>query len=177
MSEARVGFGFKVYRLEEGRSLILGGKNFDYTSGLVGPGDADVVIHSIIDAILGAANIGDMRDNFPQDDMKYKDISSLSLLEIVKIKLDKIGYQIDNIDATIVVTEPDMEPYKELMTVTIADELEISDNQVSVKTTDTEGLGVVGEGNAIACYSVVLLSEILEEEEENYEYEDDYDDE
>jgi len=173
--EYRVGFGFDVHRLVEGRPLILGGVEIDYPLGLDGHSDADVLSHAIIDAILGAADLGDIGDNFPDTDKKYKDISSLSLLEIVKIKLDKVGHQIDNIDATVVCEKPNLGDLKIRMEQTIASELDIDENDVSVKATTTEGLGVTGEGKAIAAYAVVLISEILEDEE--IEYEDEYDDE
>ncbi len=176
MPELRVGFGFDVHRLVEGRPLILGGVEIDYPLGLNGHSDADVLSHAIIDAILGAADLGDIGDNFPPLDAKYKDISSLSLLEIVKIKLDKVGHQIENIDATVVCEKPNLGDMKVRMAQTIAAELGMDENDVSVKATTTEGLGVTGEGKAIAAYAVVLISEILEEEE-GVDYEDEYDDE
>jgi 2-C-methyl-D-erythritol 2,4-cyclodiphosphate synthase len=174
--EFRVGFGYDLHPLVEGRRLVLGGVEIDYPYGLDGHSDADVLSHAIIDAILGAADLGDLGDNFPPLDDKYKDISSLSLLEIVRIKLDKVGHQIGNIDATVVCDKPILGDMKQRMARAIAAELDMDENDVSVKATTTEGLGVTGEGKAIAAYAVVLISEILGEEEET-EYEDDYDDE
>jgi len=175
MTEFRIGYGFDVHRLVEGRNLILGGVKIDFPSGLEGHSDADVLSHAIVDALLGSARLGDIGENFPPSDDKYKDISSLKLLELVKIKLANSGYRIENIDATVICDQPTLGDLKEEMSMLIADELEIDPYQVSIKASTTEGLGYTGEGKGIAASAVVLISEIEYEEEEADE--GDYEDE
>ena len=174
MPEIRIGYGFDVHRLLVGRKLVIGGVEFDFPLGLEGHSDADVLTHAVIDAILGAARLGDIGENFPPSDPKYEDISSLSLLELVKIKLANTGYQISNIDATVICDKPVLGDTKELMAQNMAAELEIDPWQISIKATTTEGLGFTGEGKGIAASAVALIIEVIAEEEEEEEqgYED-----
>lgn len=180
MSEYRVGYGFDVHRLVEGRALVLGGVQIDFPLGLDGHSDADVLSHAVIDALLGAAGLGDIGEKFPPTDPKYKDISSLSLLRLVRIKLANAGYRVENIDATVICEEPVLGDLKDAMSEMIAGELGIEPYQVSVKATTTEGLGYTGEGKGIAASAVALVAGIpteeeVEEEESNYE--DEYENE
>jgi 2-C-methyl-D-erythritol 2,4-cyclodiphosphate synthase len=180
MPEFRIGNGFDVHKLIEGRRLVLGGVEIDSPVGLEGHSDADVLTHSIVDALLGAARLGDIGDNFPPSDPKYKDISSLRLLELVRIKLTNSGYSVENIDATVICERPVLTHLKGTMSEMIAGELGIDPYQVSIKATTTEGLGFTGEGKGIAVSAVVLISEIVSEEEEEEKetsYEDEYGDE
>jgi len=179
MSELRVGYGFDVHRFIEGNGFVLGGVMIEFPRGLEGHADADVLVHVIVDAILGAACMGDIGENFPPSDPKYADISSRSLLELTKIKLGNAGYEIDNIDATIICEEPQLDEYKLLMAEIIAAELDIGTHQVSVKATRTDGLGCTGEKKGIAAAAVVLLSETYVEEEEkgDADLEDEFEDE
>lgn len=177
MGEIRVGYGFDVHKLVAGRKLILGGVHIDYPLGLDGYSDADVLCHAIVDALLGAARLGDIGDNFPPTDSKYEGISSLSLLSLVRIKLANTGYQIENIDSTVVCDEPKLGGLKVVMCQNIAERLDIDPYQVSVKATTTEGLGYTGEGKGIAASAVVLLTEIEAEEEESEEEDAEYEDE
>ncbi len=176
MVELRIGYGFDVHKLVEGRNLILGGLEIEFPKGLGGYSDADVVCHSIVDALLGAAKLGDIGDNFPPTDPKYEDIAGLRLLELVKIKLANNGYEIENIDTTIICEEPKLGEIKEMMASVIAQTLDIDGSQISIKATTSDGLGCTGEGKGIAVAAVVLISEILLEEEEE-EVEDEYEDE
>jgi 2-C-methyl-D-erythritol 2,4-cyclodiphosphate synthase len=180
MPELRIGYGFDVHKLIEGRKLILGGIEFDSAVGLEGHSDADVLSHAIVDALLGAARLGDIGENFPPTDSKYKDMSSLRLLELVRIKLANTGHRIENIDATVICDHPMLGDLKELMSQTIAGVLGIESYQVSIKATSTEGLGYTGEGRGIAVSAVALIAEIPTEEEEEEEdsgYEDEYENE
>jgi len=176
MPEYRVGHGFDAHKLVEGRKLILGGVEIDFPLGLEGYSDADVLAHAVIDALLGAARLGDIGDNYPSGDLKYKDISSLRLLELVRIKIANAGYQVENIDATVICDKPMLGELKISMSKNIANELEVSPQQVSVKASTTEGLGFTGEGKGIAAMAVALVSEIVTEEEEE-EPEEGYEDE
>ncbi len=180
MPEYRVGYGFDVHKLLEGRKLVLGGVEIDSPVGLDGHSDADVLSHSVVDALLGAARLGDIGDNFPPTDSKYKDISSLRLLELVRIKLSNAGYRVENIDATVICEKPVLGDLKGTMSKRIANELGVEPYQVSIKATTTEGLGYTGEGKGIAVSAVALITEIVsEEEEEETEsgYEEEYEDE
>ncbi len=180
MQEIRVGYGFDAHRLVEGRKLVIGGIEIDFPLGLKGHSDADVLSHAVIDALLGAARLGDIGENFPPSDPKYEDISSLSLLELVKIKLANTGYQISNIDATVICEKPVLGNLKELMAQNMASELEIDEWQISVKATTTEGLGFTGEGKGIAASAVALIIEVVAEDEEAESesgYEGEYEDE
>lgn len=176
MSVLRIGYGYDIHRFAEGKKLVLGGVEIEHPSGLEGHSDGDVLTHAIVDSLLGAARLGDIGVNFPPSSSSYGDISSLRLLELVKIKLAKIGYQIDNIDATVVCEEPRLDEVKELMAAVIARELEIEPEQVSVKATSSQGLGYIGEKQGAAASAVSLISEIEYEgaEEEAEVLEADY---
>ncbi len=153
----RIGFGYDVHRLKPGLKLVLGGVEISYDKGLEGHSDADVLVHAIIDALLGAAAAGDIGSHFPDNDESYKGISSLILLSRVKDKLWKEGYKIINIDSTVVAQTPRLSGYIDSMKSKIAETLEIACSSVSVKATTTEGLGFTGSGEGIAAYSVVLI--------------------
>lgn len=153
----RVGMGYDVHKLAEGRELILGGVRIPYERGLLGHSDADVLIHAVMDALLGAAALGDIGKHFPDTDPKYKGISSISLLEHVADLLDEQQYIVENIDATIIAQRPKMRPYIEDMRKNIADALKISIEQVNIKATTEEGLGFTGTGEGISSQAVCLL--------------------
>ncbi|MCE5285097.1 MAG: 2-C-methyl-D-erythritol 2,4-cyclodiphosphate synthase [Pelosinus sp.] len=154
----RVGMGYDVHTLVKGRNLILGGVNIPYEFGLLGHSDADVLLHAIKDAMLGAAALGDIGRHFPDTDPKYKGASSLNLLAFVKEMLNDNGYHVNNVDATIVAQKPKVAAYIGQMNQNIADTLEISLKQVNVKATTTEGLGFAGRREGIAAYAVVTIS-------------------
>lgn len=153
----RVGIGYDVHRLVEGRKLILGGVEIEHEVGLLGHSDADVLLHAISDALLGAAALGDIGKHFPDKDPQYKGISSLILLTHVGRLLDTYGYAVGNIDATIVAQAPRLAPYIGQMRANIADALGIEVDQVGVKATTTEGLGFAGTKEGMASYAVALL--------------------
>ena len=142
----RVGLGYDVHKLVEGRKLILGGVEIPYEKGLLGHSDADVMLHAVMDALLGAAALGDIGLHFPDTDPKYKGASSIKLLEHVGRLLEENGYVIENIDATIIAQRPKMRPHIEQMKKNIAEALHIETNQVNVKATTEEGLGFTGSG-------------------------------
>lgn len=155
--DIRVGFGYDVHRLVAGRKLILGGVDIPFEKGLLGNSDADVLSHSIGDALLGAAALGDLGHFFPSDSEKYRNISSLILLqEIIKL-LEKNKFQIVNIDSTIVAEQPRFNLHISEMKRNIASALKIEMDQISIKATTTEGLGFAGLGQGIAAYAVSLL--------------------
>lgn len=155
----RVGIGYDVHRLVEGRSLILGGVCIPYEKGLLGHSDADVLLHAISDALLGAAALGDIGKHFPDTDPAYKGADSLKLLALVGKKIDASGYRVVNIDSVIMAQKPKMAPHIETMRLNIAKALNMDVDFVEVKATTTEGLGFVGEGLGIAAQSVVLIEE------------------
>ncbi len=161
----RVGMGYDVHRLEEDRELILGGMKIPYEKGLLGHSDADVLIHAIMDALLGAAALGDIGKHFPDTDPAYKGISSMKLLRHVGELLESGLYIISNIDATIIAQRPKMAPYIEQMRENIAGALHIEVSQVNVKATTEEGLGFTGTGEGISAQAVVCL-----ETAANYSY-------
>lgn len=156
----RIGMGYDVHRLVEGRDLIMGGVKIPYEKGLLGHSDADVLLHAISDALLGAAALGDIGKHFPDTDPKYKGISSLTLLKHVGELLEENLYVIGNIDATIIAQKPKMAPYREQMRVNVAEALGISVNQVSIKATTEEGLGFTGSGEGISSQAIALLYEM-----------------
>lgn len=158
----RVGMGYDVHRLTKERRLILGGVEIPYESGLAGHSDADVVIHAIMDALLGAAALGDIGKHFPDTDEAYAGISSLKLLEHVRDLIFKEQYVIENIDATIVAQQPKLRPYIGQMEQNIADTLHLEKNQVNIKATTEEGLGFTGTKQGIAAYAVCMLSSMYE---------------
>lgn len=153
----RVGIGYDVHKLVEGRALVLGGVNIPSEKGLLGHSDADVLVHAIIDALLGAAGEGDIGKHFPDSDIKYRGISSLILLSKVRELFNVKGLEILNIDSVIIAQEPKLAPYREKMTDNVAQTLGISARQVNVKATTTEGLGFTGTGEGIAAYAVAMI--------------------
>ena len=153
----RVGMGYDVHKLVEDRKLILGGVEIPYEKGLLGHSDADVLVHAIMDALLGAAALGDIGKHFPDTDPKYKGISSIELLKHVGKLLKENGYVIGNIDATIICQRPKLAPYREEMVQNVAKALEIETNQVCIKATTEEGLGFTGEGKGISSQAIALL--------------------
>ena len=158
----RIGMGYDVHRLEENRDLIIGGVKIEYEKGLLGHSDADVLLHAISDALLGAAALGDIGKHFPDTDEKYKGISSLILLKHVGDLLEEEGYLINNIDATIIAQAPKMRPHIDKMRKNIADTLGLDISQVNVKATTEEGLGFTGSGEGISAQAVCLISEANE---------------
>ena len=153
----RVGIGYDVHPLAPGRRLVLGGVDIPFEKGLDGWSDADVLTHAIIDALLGAAALGDIGSHFPPGDPQYKDISSLVLLEKVRDELDANGWQVDNVDATIVAEEPKLRGFIDRIRQQISRALEIDTGQVSVKASTSNGLGFVGRQEGMAACAVALL--------------------
>jgi len=153
----RVGVGFDAHRLVEGRKLVLGGVTIPFDRGLLGHSDADVLVHAINDALLGAAALGDIGKHFPDTDLKYKDIRSLLLMERVREILEIQGYCVVNIDSVICAQKPKLAPYIDEMRKNIAEVLKISLDQVSVKATTTEGMGYEGRGEGISAQAVCLI--------------------
>lgn len=158
----RVGMGYDVHRLCEDRDLIIGGVKIEYEKGLLGHSDADVLLHAISDALLGAAALGDIGKHFPDTDEQYKGISSLILLQRVGELLSEEGFIINNIDATIIAQAPKMRPYIDEMRANIAKTLELEISQVNVKATTEEGLGFTGNKEGISAQAVCLISEASE---------------
>ncbi|MBP3577377.1 MAG: 2-C-methyl-D-erythritol 2,4-cyclodiphosphate synthase [Lachnospiraceae bacterium] len=156
----RIGTGYDVHRLVEDRALIMGGVVIPYEKGLLGHSDADVLLHAIMDALLGAAALGDIGKHFPDSNEKYKGVSSLELLKAVKEMLDEELYIVENIDATIIAQKPKMAPYLQEMRANIAEVLQIDVSQVNVKATTEEGLGFTGSGEGIASQAVCLLESV-----------------
>lgn len=154
----RIGMGYDVHRLTEGRKLILGGVTIPYEKGLLGHSDADVLIHAVMDALLGAAALGDIGKHFPDTDSAYQGISSLKLLEHVGKLLEENCFFIENIDATIIAQAPKMRPYIDTMRKNIAGTLHIEEEQINVKATTEEGLGFTGTGEGISAQAVCLLT-------------------
>ena len=153
----RVGLGYDVHRLESGRDLIIGGVKIEYEKGLLGHSDADVLTHAIMDALLGAACLGDIGLHFPDTAGEFKDISSIILLERVRDLIKDAGYEIGNIDATIIAQAPKMRPYIDAMRANIAGALQIDINQVNIKATTEEHLGFTGRGEGISSEAICLL--------------------
>ncbi|MCI8390000.1 MAG: 2-C-methyl-D-erythritol 2,4-cyclodiphosphate synthase [Roseburia sp.] len=158
----RVGMGYDVHRLTEGRDLIIGGVKIPHTLGLLGHSDADVLLHAVMDALLGAAGLGDIGKHFPDTDMQYHGISSMKLLEHVAGLLGEKGLVVGNIDATIVAQRPKMRPYIAQMEENIADVLGIAADQVNVKATTEEGLGFTGTEEGISAQAVCALTTLYE---------------
>lgn len=153
----RVGTGHDVHRLTKNRPLILGGVEIPYSKGLLGHSDADVLVHAIMDALLGAAALGDIGQHFPDSDESYRGISSIVLLEQVSVLLSDRGFAVGNIDATIIAQRPKLAPYIMNMKENIAKALNIDINQINIKATTEEGLGFTGEGLGMAANAVCLL--------------------
>ena len=153
----RIGLGYDVHKLVADRKLILGGVEIPYEYGLLGHSDADVLLHAIMDSLLGASALGDIGKHFPDTDSKYKGISSIALLKEVGKLLYENGYKISNIDSTIIAQKPKMAPHIQLMRKNIANALSIDIDQINVKATTEEGLGFTGEGLGISSQSICLL--------------------
>lgn len=156
----RVGIGYDVHPLEEGIPLILGGVKIQHPLGLRGHSDADVICHSITDALLGAANIGDIGEHFPDTDERYKNISSLKLLSESVLLLKENGWEVVNIDVSVVAEKPKINPYKKEMIDNISNAMNCDANSVSIKATTNEKLGPIGRGEGIAAFSVAMLKVI-----------------
>ena len=155
----RIGHGYDVHRLVEDRDLILGGVKIPYELGLLGHSDADVLLHAVSDALLGAAGMGDIGKHFPDTDPAYKGADSLKLLQIVGEKVALAGYRISNIDVTMIAQKPKLRPYIEQMEKNIAGALGMDPSRINVKATTEERLGFTGEGLGMSCHAVCLLEE------------------
>jgi 2-C-methyl-D-erythritol 2,4-cyclodiphosphate synthase len=156
----RVGIGYDVHPLARGRRLVLGGIEIPFEKGLDGHSDADVLVHAIIDALLGAAGLGDIGTHFPSSEAKYKDISSITLLRQVGALLQTHSWQVSNIDATIVAEQPKLSPFIPQMQQRISEALGIGIEQIGVKSTTSKGLGFVGEGAGMAAHAVALVEKL-----------------
>ena len=155
----RIGHGYDVHKLVEGRDLILGGVKIDHSLGLLGHSDADVLLHAVSDALLGAAGLGDIGKHFPDTDPQYKGADSLKLLEIVAQRVKEAGYRVSNIDVTMIAQRPKLAPHIPQMVVNIASAVGIAPDRVNVKATTEEKLGFTGEGLGMSCHAVCLLEE------------------
>ena len=153
----RIGHGYDVHRLVEGRDLIIGGVNIAHSKGLLGHSDADVLVHAIMDALLGALALGDIGKLFPDNDPRYKGADSLMMLSQVALAIENAGMKISNIDSTIIAQAPKLAPHIPQMRENIARVLSISPDRISVKATTEEGLGFSGSGEGIAAHAVCLL--------------------
>lgn len=156
----RIGHGYDVHRLVAGRDLILGGVNIAYEKGLDGHSDADVLTHAVMDALLGAAALGDIGRHFPDTDPAYKGISSMKLLAQVGEKIRDAGYCVGNVDVTVIAQAPKLKNFIPQMEENLAQMLETSVGNINVKATTEERLGFTGDGSGIACHAVCLLNEI-----------------
>jgi len=155
----RIGHGYDVHRLVEGRKLILGGVEIPHTVGLLGHSDADVLLHAVMDALLGAAGLRDIGYHFPDTDMRYKGADSRVLLRAVKEKMDAAGFRVSNVDVTMIAQAPKLKPFIPQMMENIAQDLEIDMSRVNVKATTEEHLGFTGSGEGMSCHAVCLLEE------------------
>ena len=158
MTEFRIGFGYDVHKLVEGRPLILGGVEVPYHEGLKGHSDADVLTHAVIDALLGSLGMGDIGQHFPDTDPQYKDMSSLLLLAKAIGWLRDKGYEVNNVDATVVAQRPKLSPHMPTMRENLAKILNAGPDRVNVKATTTEGLGFAGRGEGVAAFAVVSVT-------------------
>lgn len=154
----RIGHGFDVHKLVEGRPLILGGVEIPHTHGLLGHSDADVVIHALCDAILGALGLGDIGRHFPDNDPQYQGVDSRVFLRAVQVLLHEQNYRIGNADISIVAQAPKLAPFIEVMQTRIADDLQCEVSAINIKATTTEALGYTGRKEGIACHAVALLA-------------------
>ena len=161
-NDMRIGMGYDVHKLVEGRPLILGGVEIPHTLGLLGHSDADVLVHAIMDALLGAAALGDIGKHFPDTDPQYKGISSMKLLEHVRLLLEKNGYVVENIDATVIAQKPKLRPYIAQMEENIAKTLGIVKEQINIKATTEEGLGFTGKKEGISAQAICCISKALD---------------
>ena len=157
MTDLRVGHGYDVHRFAENRKLIIGGVDIDFELGLLGHSDADVLLHAISDALLGAAGLGDIGKHFPDTDAEYKNIDSRILLRRVAELIKSEGYAVSNIDCTIVAQKPKLAPHIQNMKQNIAEDLSIDEGRVNVKATTEEGLGFTGEMKGISAHAVALI--------------------
>ena len=155
----RIGHGYDVHRLVEGRDLILGGVKIPYELGLLGHSDADVLLHAVSDALLGAAGLGDIGKHFPDTDPQYKGADSLELLRVVAGRVREAGYRVSNIDVTMIAQKPKLRPYIDTMIINIAGAVGIAPARVNVKATTEEKLGFTGSGEGMSCHAVCLLEE------------------
>ena len=155
----RIGHGYDVHRLVEGRPLILGGVHIPYEKGLLGHSDADVLLHAVSDALLGAAGLGDIGKHFPDTDPQYKGADSLKLLGVVVSRVTEKGYRVSNIDVTMIAQKPKLRPHIEAMEQNIAAAVGIPADRVNVKATTEEQLGFTGTGEGMRCHAVCLLEE------------------
>ncbi len=153
----RIGHGYDVHRLVSGRDLVLGGVKISYSQGLDGHSDADVLLHAVMDALLGAAGLRDIGYHFPDTDLRYKGADSRVLLRTVREKLAAGGYKVGNVDVTMIAQKPKLKEYIPQMIENIAADLEIAANQVNVKATTEEHLGFTGDGSGMACHAVCLI--------------------
>lgn len=156
----RIGHGYDVHRLTEGRELILGGVKIDYEKGLLGHSDADVLLHAVSDALLGAAGLGDIGRHFPDTDPKYEGADSLGLLRQVAGKIWEAGYRVGNVDVTMIAQRPRLKDYIPQMEQNIASALNVEPGRINVKATTEERLGFTGSGEGMACHAVCILEEI-----------------
>lgn len=156
----RIGHGYDVHRLVEGQKLILGGEEIPFEKGLDGHSDADVLVHAVMDALLGAAGLGDIGRHFPDTDAAYKNINSMLLLKVVSDKLKMANFRVENIDVTMIAQRPKLKDYIPKMQENIANTLEIQTNQVNIKATTEEHLGFTGQGLGMACHAVCLIENI-----------------
>ncbi len=154
----RIGLGYDIHRLVKGRKLFLGGLEIPYTKGLLGHSDADVLIHAICDALLGAVSLGDIGEHFPDTDPLYRNASSLELLKKVNSLIKKNKFSINNIDAVIIAEEPKILPFRDKIKIIIARALKIREDRISIKAKTNEGLGDIGKKKAMAAYAVALIS-------------------
>lgn len=161
----RVGMGYDVHKLVENRRLIIGGVDIPYEKGLLGHSDADVLVHAVMDALLGAAALGDIGKHFPDSDERYKDADSMALLGEVARLIDSQNMLVGNIDATIIAQRPKLAPYIESMRRNIAERLGVDISQVNIKATTEEGLGFTGDGSGISAHAICLLESVY-----NFDY-------
>ncbi len=153
----KTGIGYDIHRLTEGRKLFLGGVEIPYVKGLLGHSDADVLLHALCDALLGALALGDIGEHFPDTDPQYQDINSSRLLKMVKALVDKGGYKINNLDIIVITQEPKLGPFKKLIKENLCALLDLSVEAVNIKAKTNEGLDAVGRLEAIACFAAVSL--------------------
>ncbi len=157
----RIGFGYDIHALVEGRPLILGGVHIPFDRGLEGHSDADVLCHAISDALLGAAALGDIGLLFPDTDPAFRNADSVELMKQVAVRVRDAGYKISNIDTTLIAEQPKIKPYREKIAASIAEALDLDNTQVSVKATTNEKFDATGQSRAIAAYAVTLLQQTV----------------
>jgi 2-C-methyl-D-erythritol 2,4-cyclodiphosphate synthase len=157
----RIGHGYDVHRLVENRKLILGGVEIPWEKGLAGHSDADVLLHAVMDALLGAAALGDIGRHFPDTDMRYKGVDSRVLLRDVAAKISAAGYRLGNLDVTMIAQKPKLKDHIPQMVANIADDLGVTPDRVNVKATTEEHLGFTGSGEGMSCHAVCLLEETV----------------